>query len=57
MKKAILDDFFDALRTLACFSKLDGHKVTVWNDHAQDTDLLATRLKDTEVLVLIRERT
>src|SRR5262249_19747926 len=31
--------------------------VTVWNDHVQDTDALAVRLKDTECLVLIRERT
>jgi D-3-phosphoglycerate dehydrogenase len=31
--------------------------VTVWNDHVQDTDALAERLKDTEALVLIRERT
>ena len=57
MKISILDDYFDTLRTLACFSKLDGHAVAVWNDHVQDTDLLATRLRDTEVLVLIRERT
>ena len=57
MKISILDDYFDTLRTLACFHKLDGHEVTVWNDHVQDTDTLAERLKDTEVLVLIRERT
>ena len=57
MKISILDDYFDTLRTLACFSRLDGHQVTVWNDHTQDTDVLAARLKDTEVLVLIRERT
>jgi len=53
----ILDDYFDTLRTLPSFAKLDGHKVTVWNDHVQDTDELAERLKDTEALVLIRERT
>ena len=57
MKISILDDYFDTLRTLACFRKLDGHEVTVWNDHTQDIDTLAARLKDTEVLVLIRERT
>jgi len=57
VKIAILDDYFDTLRTLACFSKLDRDEVTVWNDHTQDIDLLATRLKDIEVLVLIRERT
>ena len=54
---AILDDYFDTLRTLPCFGKLHGHDVTVWNDHAQDVDTLAQRLRDAEVLVLIRERT
>ncbi len=57
MRISILDDYFDTLRTLRCFGKLDGHEVAVWNDHIQDIDALAARLKDTEVLVLIRERT
>jgi D-3-phosphoglycerate dehydrogenase len=57
MKISILDDYFDTVRTLACFRQLDGHEVTVWNDHVQDTDALAARLKDSECLVLIRERT
>ena len=57
MKISILDDYFDTVRTLACFQKLKGHEVTVWSDHVQDTDALAARLKDTECLVLIRERT
>ena len=33
MKVAILDDYFDTVRTLPSFSKLVGHDVTVWNDH------------------------
>ena len=57
MKISILDDYFDTLRTLQCFRKLDGYEVAVWNDHVQDLDTLAARLRDTEVLVLIRERT
>ena len=57
MKISILDDYFDTVRTLACFRKLEGHEVTVWNDHVQDEDALAARLKDAECLVLIRERT
>jgi len=57
MKISILDDYHDTLRTLRCFSKLEGHDVTIWNDHVQDVDALAGRLRDTEVLVLIRERT
>ena len=57
MHITILDDYFDTLRTLRCFEKLQGHQVEIWTDHVQDTDALAERLKDTEVLVLIRERT
>ena len=57
MKISILDDYFDTVRTLACFQKLKGHEVTVWNDHVQDTEALAARLEDAECLVLIRERT
>jgi D-3-phosphoglycerate dehydrogenase / 2-oxoglutarate reductase len=57
MKIAILDDYFDTVRTLPCFGKLAAHDVTIWNNHAQDDETLAERLKDTEVLVLIRERT
>src|SRR5437899_2054279 len=57
MKISILDDYHDTLRTLACFSKLAGHEVEIWNDHVQDVEQVARRLKDTEALVLIRERT
>src|SRR4029434_3877556 len=57
MKISILDDYHDTLRTLECFKKLSGHEVTIWNDHVQDVDALAERLRDTEALVLIRERT
>src|SRR5215510_11204280 len=57
MNITILDDYFDTLRTLPCFRKLDGHDVTIWTDHLQDVDRLADRLRDTEALVLIRERT
>jgi len=57
MNVAILDDWFDTLRTLGCFEKLAGHEVTVFTDHVQDTDALAERLADFDALVLIRERT
>jgi D-3-phosphoglycerate dehydrogenase / 2-oxoglutarate reductase len=57
MKISILDDYHDTVRTLACFGKLAGHEVTIWNDHVQDVDALAQRLADAEALVLIRERT
>jgi D-3-phosphoglycerate dehydrogenase len=57
MKVSVLDDYHDTLRTLGCFAKLRGHEVTIWTDHVQEVGLLAERLKDTEALVLIRERT
>jgi len=57
MNITILDDYQDTIRTLACYSRVAGHTVTIWNDHTKDVDTLAGRLKDTEALVLIRERT
>jgi D-3-phosphoglycerate dehydrogenase len=57
MKVVILDDYFDTLRTLPCFAKLAAHDVTVHNDHVQELEPLAERLRDCEALVLIRERT
>jgi D-3-phosphoglycerate dehydrogenase / 2-oxoglutarate reductase len=57
LKIAILDDWFDTVRSLPCFEKLAGHDVTVFTDHVQDTETLARRLAEIEALVLIRERT
>ena len=57
MNIAVLDDYQDTIRTLASFSKVAGHNVTIWKDHTKDVDELVGRLKDTEALALIRERT
>jgi D-3-phosphoglycerate dehydrogenase len=57
MNITILDDYQDTVRTLACFGKVAGHAVTIWNDHTKDVDALARRLAEAEALVLIRERT
>ena len=57
MNITILDDYQDTIRTLACFGKVAGHSVTIWNDHTKDVDVLVQRLKDTEALTLLRERT
>ena len=57
MRVAILDDYFDTLRTLRAFERLAGHEVTVFEDHVDDADVLAGRLAGAEALVLIRERT
>ena len=57
MKVHILDDWFDTLRGLPCFSRLAAHDVTVWTDHVEDPAILAQRLAEAEALVLFRERT
>jgi D-3-phosphoglycerate dehydrogenase len=57
MRIVIPDDYQDAVRHLRCFSKLDGHEVTIFNDTVKDTDALVERFRDADALVLIRERT
>ena len=57
MNISILDDYTDTVRTLPAFARLAGHSVKIWNDHTKDTATLAERLRDTEILVTIRERT
>ena len=57
MKISILDDYHDTVRTLPSFAKVAAFEVEIWNDHTDDVDILAGRLKDTDALVLIRERT
>jgi D-3-phosphoglycerate dehydrogenase len=57
LRISILDDYQDVVRTLDCFARLEGHDVTVWNDAVADVDVLAARLADADVLVLLRERT
>jgi D-3-phosphoglycerate dehydrogenase len=41
MKITILDDYQDTIRTLACYKKVAGHDVTIWNDHTKDVSALA----------------
>lgn len=53
----ILDDYHNTIPTLPGFRKIEDFNVTVWNDHVQDNDILAERLQDADVLVLMRERT
>jgi D-3-phosphoglycerate dehydrogenase len=57
MRVHILDDWFDTLRGLPSFARLQGHDVTVWTDHVTDPTALAARLQQAEALVLFRERT
>ena len=57
MHVVIPDDYQDAVRHLRCFSKLHGHRVTIFNDTVKDVDALAARFAGADALVLIRERT
>lgn len=53
----VLDDYTDLVRTLNCASLLGEHQLTVYTDCERNIDVLAERLKDTDALVLLRERT
>ena len=55
MKIAVIDDYQDAFRKLACFGKLRGHEVVVFNDTEKDPEKLAERLKDAEAVVLTQQ--
>lgn len=57
MNIVIPDDYQDAVRGLACFAKLAGHSVTIYNDTVKETDALVERFQEADALVLIRERT
>jgi D-3-phosphoglycerate dehydrogenase len=57
VKIAVLDDYQNVVKKLACFPILNAHEVHVFNDTFTNTDDLIANLKDFDVLVLIRERT
>lgn len=57
MNITILDDYQDVVRTLDCFNMLQGHNVRVLHHTWKDPLILAQKLQDTDILVLIRERT
>lgn len=57
MNIVILDDYQDAVRKLDCASKLDAYPAKVYTNTVKGIGQLSIRLKDAEVIVLIRERT
>lgn len=57
MNIIILDDYQDAVRKLACATKLDGYQAKVFTNSVKGIGQLSVRLRDAEVLVAIRERT
>ena len=57
MNIIILDDYQDAVRKLRCASKLESLNAKVFTNTVKGIGQLAIRLRDADVLVLIRERT
>lgn len=53
----ILDDYQDAVRKLACASKLEHLQAKVFTNTVKGIGQLSVRLRDVDVVVLIRERT
>ena len=57
MNIVILDDYQDAVRKLACAYKLESYSAKVYTNTVKGIGQLSIRLKDADVIVLIRERT
>ncbi len=57
MNIVILDDYQDAVRKLACASKLEPYPAKVYTNTVKGLGQLSVRLRDADVIVLIRERT
>jgi D-3-phosphoglycerate dehydrogenase / 2-oxoglutarate reductase len=57
MNIVILDDYQDAVRKLQCASKLDPYPAKVYTNTVKGIGQLSVRLRDADVIVLIRERT
>ena len=56
-KLAILDDYADKALSLADWSVLKGVDIAVYNDNLVEPAALAERLKDCEIVCIMRERT
>jgi len=57
MNIVILDDYQDAVRKLHCASRLDPYSAKVYTNTVKGQGQLAVRLKDADIIVLVRERT
>jgi D-3-phosphoglycerate dehydrogenase len=57
MKIVVLDDWSDGFRKLACYQRLKGHEVVIYNDTEKDPAKLAGRINGAQALILTQERT
>ena len=57
MNIVILDDFQDAISKLHCAEKIASYKTQIYTNNIKGVGQLAVRLRDAEVVVLVKERT
>ena len=57
MNIVILDDYQDTVRKLDCAAKLEAYPAKVYTNTVKGLAQLSVRLKDADIIVLIRERT
>ncbi|MDP1657465.1 MAG: D-2-hydroxyacid dehydrogenase family protein [Hylemonella sp.] len=57
MNIVILDDYQDAVRKLECAAKLEAFPAKVYTNTVKGIGQLSVRLRDADIIVLIRERT
>jgi D-3-phosphoglycerate dehydrogenase len=57
MNIVILDDYQDAVRKLDCAARLDPYPAKVFTNTVKGVGQLSIRLRDADIVVLIRERT
>ncbi len=57
MNIVILDDYQDAVRKLDCATRLDPYPAKVFTNTVKGVGQLSIRLRDADIVVLIRERT
>lgn len=57
MRIAVLDDYQDVFRSLACAKRLAGHELVVYHDSEKDPVRLAARLSDADAAILLQQRT
>ncbi|AVO42516.1 D-2-hydroxyacid dehydrogenase family protein [Simplicispira suum] len=56
MNIVILDDYQDVVRKLHCAERLDAHSAKVYTNTVKGIGQLSVRLKDADIIVLVRER-
>ena len=56
MKIAVIDDYQDAFRKLACAARLQGHDIQVFRDTEKDPAKFSARLAGCEALIMTQQR-